>query len=77
MSVTRCRGSASLGALVHVPHPAHTCALPPLNPRLSAGSYAVYAVLNAGAALFLSRRMVETKLAPVERIRALLMGEGA
>lgn len=41
-----------------------------------AGSYCVYAALNAVAALFLSKRMVETKQQPVERIRALLMGEG-
>jgi hypothetical protein len=41
-----------------------------------AGSYCVYAVLNALAALFLAKRMVETKQQPVERIRALLMGEG-
>lgn len=37
----------------------------------------MYAALNAAAALFLAKRMVETKQQPVERIRALLMGEGS
>lgn len=36
----------------------------------------MYAALNAAAAVFLARRMVETKQQPVERIRALLMGNG-
>ena len=53
---------------------AHPPACLPLFP--AAGSYCVYAVLNAAAALFLARHMVETKQQPVERIRALLMGEG-
>lgn len=50
--------------------------LPPRNTPPLAGSYCVYAALNAVAALFLAKRMVETKQQPVERIRALLMGEG-
>ncbi len=35
----------------------------------------MYAALNAIVGLFLAKRMVETKQQPVERIRALLMGE--
>ncbi|PSC75287.1 plastidic glucose transporter 4-like isoform [Micractinium conductrix] len=39
------------------------------------GSYLVYAALNAGAWMFMFRYMVETKQQPVERIRALLVGD--
>jgi hypothetical protein len=41
-----------------------------------AGSYLVYAVLNAAAAIFMAGHMVETKRQSVESIRELMMGSG-
>lgn len=55
---------------------ASVCPSAPCPAPTPAGSYCVYAALNAGAAAFLASRMVETKGLPVDRIRALLMGEG-
>ena len=62
--------------VLHFP-PCPTTASVPRSASLSrqAGSYCVYAALNAIVGLFLAKRMVETKQQPVERIRALLMGE--
>lgn len=60
------------GGSVELKRAAFLCPAPWL-----AGSYLFYAALNAVAAAFLARRMVETKQQPVERIRALLMGENS
>ena len=77
-------GRSSLASLVpakrtaccppaRLPDPIH---VPTLHCLSRAGSYLVYAVLNAAAAIFMAGHMVETKRQSVESIRALMMGSG-